>query len=140
MRERLQGHRPLLKLASFKIVIGLQVLQNMAWTILNQHGSFIPWSPYYFSYNDLSLGLPQLIMAWELLGMTILFFWAYGFTQFQAADGRAAGPVSALVQVINPGDILEALLYSFIGRKRQGADDADFTASYRKHDRGEESD
>ena len=111
-KERLAGHQPLLKMGAFKLVLVLQVIQSIVFTVLSHTDVFIPSAPLHVSYNDLAEGLPMVLFAWELVVASIIFLWAFGFGRFRAearsGSPSAGGPFTALLATVNPSDIWQA--------------------------------
>lgn len=85
MHSRLEshGHRPALKLVSFKLVVGLEAAQDILFAALGQSGAYFPTAPYRVSWVDFSTGIPLLILVFEMTIVSVAFMWAYSFEEYR---------------------------------------------------------
>jgi hypothetical protein len=104
----LRKHYILLKLATFKGVIGLSFLQSFIISILSGHGVLKPTK--YMTYHDVDTGLSSLILACEMPIFAILLVFAFPPTSYKGRGGAAAGPLSAIVDAFNVTDLLSAFV------------------------------
>lgn len=112
-----QGHSPLLKLAAFKLAIGLQAIQTIIFTTLATHTDvFRPPAPYYISYNDLARGLPIVLVSLYIFLTTISYLWAFEFKRFRG-ETKQSGPGGALLAIFNPSDVLQSMIHAFFGSR-----------------------
>lgn len=79
-----KGHRPILKLFSFKFIVGLESLQAILFSVLAEKGIYFPKPPYHVSWADFAIGVPQLVLSYELVFVSILFMWSYTFEPYRA--------------------------------------------------------
>jgi len=125
-KGKLQHHKILLKLFTFKSIIGLNVVQSVCHTtylfvhiiILTQHPKFtisilsghnILKPSEYMTYHDVQVGLPSLILACEMPIFAIMMFVAFSPAPY-THNGPAAGPLSAIVDAFNVTDLLSAFV------------------------------
>ncbi|KAH7093706.1 organic solute transporter Ostalpha-domain-containing protein [Paraphoma chrysanthemicola] len=106
-KTKLQQHRILLKLFTFKSIIGLNVLQTFVISILSGHNVLKPSK--YLTYHDVDTGLASLILACEMPIFSILMLFAFPSTPYRSS-GPAAGPLSAIVDAFNISDLLSAFI------------------------------
>ncbi|KAL5121565.1 hypothetical protein ACEQ8H_000637 [Pleosporales sp. CAS-2024a] len=106
-KQKLAQHGILLKLLTFKGIIGLSVLQNFVISILSGHNILKPTK--YMTYHDIEYGLGSLILACEMPIFALLMCVAFSPMQY-AKNGRAAGPLSAILDGLNITDLLSAFV------------------------------
>ncbi|KAF2030266.1 hypothetical protein EK21DRAFT_112184 [Setomelanomma holmii] len=106
-KTKLLQHRILLKLFTFKSIIGLNVLQTFIISILSGHHFLKPSK--YMTYHDVNTGLASLILACEMPIFSILMLFAFPPTPYKS-NGPAAGPLSAIVDAFNISDLLSAFV------------------------------
>ncbi|KAH3909842.1 hypothetical protein HBI56_130860 [Parastagonospora nodorum] len=106
-KTKLQQHKILLKLFTFKSIIGLNVVQSFTISILSGHNILKPSK--YMTYHDVQVGLPSLILACEMPIFAIMMFIAFSPAPY-TRNGPAAGPLSAIVDAFNVTDLLSAFV------------------------------
>jgi hypothetical protein len=77
------GHRPLMKLISFKIIVGIEGMQDIIFASLGDSGVYFPKPPYRVSWSDFSRGIPQLLLSLEMVAVSIAFLWSFSFDDYQ---------------------------------------------------------
>ncbi|KAI0473070.1 organic solute transporter Ostalpha-domain-containing protein [Xylariaceae sp. FL0804] len=87
LKTQLVHHRTLQKLFAFKVLVGLQVVQEVAYKVLHAiHPSPLDPTPY-LSARDIEIGLPLMIVSIELVFLSVFFHFAYTVTPYQAELG-----------------------------------------------------
>jgi hypothetical protein len=103
----LSKHGILLKLMTFKGVLGLNFLQSFIISILAGNGVLRPTQ--YMTFHDVNTGLASLILACEMPIFAVLLVFAFSHRPYKRAPGGpAAGPLNAIVDAINITDLLSA--------------------------------
>lgn len=115
------GHRPLLKLFSFKLVVGLDATQAILFSALADTGTYFPKWPYHVSWNDFAVGIPSFILIWELTIVSFIFLWSFTFEPYKKLaleKGEKVQPQSwrAFIQALDMRDIFHAVIYMFTAR------------------------
>ncbi|KAJ4326196.1 hypothetical protein N0V94_000142 [Neodidymelliopsis sp. IMI 364377] len=106
-KPKLLQHRILLKLFTFKSIIGLNVVQTFVINILAGHGTLSPTK--YLTYHDINDGLASLILACEMPIFALLMLFAFSPKPYKNTNKVAAvGPLKALVDALNITDLLGA--------------------------------
>lgn len=119
MHSRLQnhGHRPLLKLISFKLIVGIEALQDVLFSLLAETGVYFPKPPYHVSYSDFAVGVPQFILVWEMTVVIIVFMWAYTFEDYRrmlvAGEPILMPTWRAFLDVLDLSDTWKSFKYMF---------------------------
>ncbi|KAL8791140.1 MAG: hypothetical protein Q9195_006037 [Heterodermia aff. obscurata] len=108
LRSDLRAHKPLLKLIGIKGIVFLSFVQNIIFTILHSTNALKPTSA--LSYNDITFGLPNLLLCIEMLLFSFIHLVAFNSTPYHVA-GRSSyegGPlgVKAIAAACNPVDII----------------------------------
>ena len=114
MASELKHHRALFKLFAFKVGVALELVQSVLFTVLSQERVFFP--TLYVSYNDFCVGLDQFIICWEMFFFSIMFIWAYEYGPYRLQVQQGAmtkGVGGALLDVINPWDIVRGVIFMF---------------------------
>jgi hypothetical protein len=124
-KAKLLKHSILLKLFTFKSIIGLNALQSVSEHTIHTHvdnerstiltlwqfiisiltGQNVLKSTKYMTYHDINTGLPSLILACEMPIFSILLILAFPVTPYKS-DTPAAGPLSAIFDALNITDLL----------------------------------
>ncbi|KAK4945638.1 hypothetical protein LTR10_015257 [Elasticomyces elasticus] len=116
-RSQLPEQRTLLKLVSFKGVVGLEGFQDILFPVLADTSVFKPKPPFYVSWNDFAKGIPQFILVWEITIVAFLFVRSMTFEPYRQAVQRgiplAATPGSAFLDSVNVMDIWRGVKYMF---------------------------
>lgn len=109
------GHRPLLKLVSFKFVVGLEAMQDILFSALAESGTYFPKPPYHVSWSDFDVGIPSLILVWELTIISIVFMWSFSFEEYRrlALQGEKIQTSSwkAFLDALDVRDVWQGVKY-----------------------------
>ncbi|KAE8838450.1 hypothetical protein PTNB73_03534 [Pyrenophora teres f. teres] len=106
-KELLQKHQILLKLFTFKSVLGLNFFQSFVISMLAGHGKLRPNK--YMTFHDINTGLASLILACEMPTFAILMIVAFSPQPYKYQGGPAASPLNAIFDACNISDLLSAL-------------------------------
>ncbi|KAF1931206.1 uncharacterized protein M421DRAFT_417864 [Didymella exigua CBS 183.55] len=108
-KPKLLQHRILLKLFTFKSIIGLNVAQTFIINILAGHGTLTPTK--YMTYHDINDGLASLILACEMPFFAVLMLFAFPSKPYKNSNKAASvGPIKAIVQALDIRDLLGAIV------------------------------
>jgi hypothetical protein len=129
LRPELGEHKGQFKLWSFKGIVGLETTQQVLFTSLASARVFYPEPPFHFSWNDITIGIPNLILVWEMVIVATMFFWSFDFRRYrelalsdrsrvQATAGRA------FLEVVNISDLYRCAAYAIWGRVSPQGEDA----------------
>lgn len=95
------------KLLSFKVIIGLNVLQTWLFKILVQHNVLKPSSK--LSYADLLYGVPAALTSMESVLFALSFHYAYSSGEYASKPKRMSF-ARAVVYSANPLDLLKGMV------------------------------
>ena len=116
-RPKMHEHLALLKLASFKIVVGLDALQTILFPTLAENGVFTPTPPFRVSWNDFAYALPNFLLVAEVLICAASFLWAFNAARYrQQTQAHKSSALVALRDVLKISDIWAGVAYAFWGR------------------------
>lgn len=111
------GHRPFLKLLSFKLIVGLEAFQGILFSVLADTGIYFPKSPYHVSWFDFTIGLPQFVLVFELTIVSIVFMWSFSFEEYRRLTIKGepilAPTWKAFLQTFDLRDISQGTKYMF---------------------------
>ncbi|KAH6621926.1 organic solute transporter Ostalpha-domain-containing protein [Boeremia exigua] len=108
-KPKLLQHKILLKLFTFKSIIGLNVAQTFIINILAGHGTLSPNK--YMTYHDINDGLASLILACEMPIFALLMIFAFPSKPYKNSNKAASvGPFKAIVQALDIRDLLGAIV------------------------------
>ncbi|KZM19009.1 hypothetical protein ST47_g9836 [Ascochyta rabiei] len=108
-KPKLLQHNILLKLFTFKSIIGLNVVQTFVINILAGNGTLSPNK--YMTYQDVNDGLASLILACELPFFALLMIFAFPSKPYKNSNRAAgAGPVKAIFEALDIRDLLGAIV------------------------------
>jgi hypothetical protein len=107
-----ENRKPMAKLLALKILVGLDVLQSLIFSILLSTSAIKPTTT--LSLPDLVIGVPGLMVCIECVIFSLLFLWAYAPTpykvrEYESEQGTYTGSLSfiaALVDVLDVRDVL----------------------------------
>ncbi|KAF1344172.1 organic solute transporter subunit alpha/Transmembrane protein, partial [Delphinella strobiligena] len=103
----MKPRRAMSKLLSFKIIIGLNVLQTWIFKILVQHNVLKPSNR--LSYADLLYGVPAALTSMESVLFALSFHYAFSSGEY-ASKPKCMSFVRAVVNSANPMDLLKGML------------------------------
>lgn len=117
----MKPRRAMSKLLSFKIIIGLNVLQTWIFKILVQHNVLKPSNR--LSYADLLYGVPAALTSMESVLFALSFHYAFSSGEY-ASKPKCMSFVRAVVNSANPMDLLKGMLrtISLLGSSRSRED------------------
>lgn len=111
------GHRPFLKLVSFKAIVGIDALQDILFSALAGSGTYFPKPPYHVSWADFDKGIPAFILVWEMSVVSVIFLWSFTFEPFRkmVMEGERVQISSrkAFLAAFDVRDIWQGFKYSF---------------------------
>jgi hypothetical protein len=119
MHEHLNnhGHNPMLKLVSFKAIVGIEGIQDILFAGLGDGGVYFPKPPYHVSWSDFSKGIPQFLLALEMVVVTIAFLWSFTFHDYQRLVLEGEKPTGQMIrclgEALNPLEIWQGVKYMF---------------------------
>ncbi|KAM0811629.1 putative Transmembrane protein 184C [Seiridium cardinale] len=136
LKVELRPHRALQKLFAFKLLIGLQFLQQIVYMILTRINPSPLQPTAMLSYTDMQIGIPLLLVSCELVIFSVFFHFAYSVTPYcstsrlhkpvshdDADDGHInadsgsyyGGPlgIRAWISTFNPSEIVAAIMFAF---------------------------
>ena len=126
LRSDLRAHKPFLKLVGIKGIVFLSFVQNVIFTILRSADALKPTST--LSYNDITFGLPNLLLCIEMLLFSFLHLVALNSTPYHVSgrDGYEGGTlgVKAITAACNPIDIMSGVVQAIgylTGSKHSGS-------------------
>lgn len=112
-----QGHRPTLKLVSFKLIVGLEAIQNILFPALGDDGIYFPTPPYHVSWSDFAIGIPQLILIVEMAIASVVFLWSFSFEEYKRlvikGEPVRAPAWRAFFQTFDIRDVWQGVIYMF---------------------------
>ena len=107
MKGHLEGKKVYFKLFSFKLVVGLEILQSVLFSVLSAERVFPPTK--YVSYDDFATGLEWFILTFEMIFVSIMFITAFEFAPYRQ-DARNGIPreglFRAVLEITNPMDFI----------------------------------
>jgi len=112
LKPTLSGYRPVAKLLTLKIIVGLDVLQTLIFSALNSAGDIKPTT--HLNLPDLLIGTPGLLLCCECMLFSLLFLWSFNPNAYPATQDQGAsthlGFFAALFDVLNISDIIMGVL------------------------------
>jgi hypothetical protein len=112
-KSDLRPHDGGIKLVTFKLIIFLQLTQNLIFTFLALEGELHATT--YISYDDLSIGLPSCLTCIEALICSVVLLWPFSVKPFRlghhGASCRKLGLGAAVLDTINIWDIIKGSWY-----------------------------
>jgi hypothetical protein len=116
LKPSLGGFRPLAKLLTLKLLVGLAILQDLIFSILSNTGAIKATDA--TNLPDLLIGTPGLMICCECFIFSLLFLWPYsaksysmGAIDVEGQGNYHLGILSALLDVLNITDIISGVLY-----------------------------
>ncbi|KAJ5984242.1 hypothetical protein N7481_006341 [Penicillium waksmanii] len=86
LKGYMKEHQPLLKLLAFKLVVGLEFLEQIIFTILHSTDALKPSDT--LSYADTIIGLPTLLICLQMVPFAFLFYYAYSVKPYKTSNAR----------------------------------------------------
>jgi len=128
MKHVLKPRGVLKQLFCFKFCVFLNFLQTIIFSFLNSSGNLKPNK--YLTYDDISNGLPSLILCCEMAIIAPVFYFAYSIKPYKIGAATPAhgpspqyyqggpGGIRAILSALNVFDLLGTLLAGMRGRFR----------------------
>jgi hypothetical protein len=115
--QPMRQQRAVAKLWVFKTVVLLDTTQSTVFSFAAGRGVYTPSEPYLMSWNDFAKGIPLLMLSVELVVCAICFLWVYQPKQYLVNGPPPESPFAALLQTVDPRDIVVATMQSFLPGK-----------------------
>lgn len=119
LKLALGGYKIITKLLALKLIIFLDVLQSLIFSILSNTGDIKPTKTQ--SLPDLLIGTPELIVCCECFIFSLLYFWPYSARSYTARKHDAnqqsyprMGFFRAIIDVMNISDIITGGFYMVV--------------------------
>ncbi|KAL3474446.1 organic solute transporter Ostalpha-domain-containing protein [Aspergillus californicus] len=80
-------HKPMMKLLAFKMVVGLEFLEQIVFMVLDSTSTLNPSAT--LSYADTIIGIPTLIICLQVVPFAFLFYYAYSIKPYTTFDVRS---------------------------------------------------
>jgi len=111
-----------LKLITFKAVVAFESVQSVLFPVLAQYQIFKVSTPYYVSFNDFAVGIPQFMIVVEMVFVAVSYLWSFHFNRYRGQvlrEGKLiqANPGAALLEVFDMRDIWQSVAYAFFGMR-----------------------
>jgi len=142
-----ENRKPMAKLLALKILVGLDVLQSLIFSILLSTSAITPTST--LSLPDLVIGVPGLMVCIECFVFSLLYLWAYSpapykVREYESEQGAVyTGKLSfigALIDVLDVRDIFSgviSILAAFQGWKGGASgDESGLDGGYQQYPEG----
>ena len=130
LKPSLANFRPIAKLISLKLIVGIDVLQSLIFSALSNSGDIKPTT--FLNLPDLLIGTPGLMLCIECALFSVLFWWSftsrpYSASTYQSREDSSPrlGVFSALIKVLNISDIIAGLVYCLNARPGVQSDEGD---------------
>ncbi|KAI9740240.1 MAG: hypothetical protein M1834_004818 [Cirrosporium novae-zelandiae] len=124
LKAELAGHRPLLKLIAFKLIVFLDLVQTSIFTFLASSDDNSLSSK--FTYQDLTIGLPCLLTSIEMALFALAFIYVFNTADYKSKT-RSSPPLpyfQAFADAMNPSDLLIGIYDAFLFlSQRSGTED-----------------
>lgn len=115
LKKQMDGHHVLLKLVTFKGVVGIVLLQTPIFSGLAEHRVFQGTKN--VSIVDFAIGTPSFLICVEMFIVTLLFLWSFSASEYKnlakSQNLRREGAGKALLDVVDIRDILKGCWYMF---------------------------
>ncbi|KAJ5114254.1 hypothetical protein NUU61_000013, partial [Penicillium alfredii] len=79
-RSYMQEQKPMMKLLAFKLIVGLEFLEQIIFMVLDSTGTLKPSGT--LSYADIIIGLPTLIICLQVVPFAFVFYHAYSIKPY----------------------------------------------------------
>ena len=110
-------HKPLLKLISFKLIVFLNFIQGIVFSVLT--GQNLLHGSHKTTGKDLTIGIPALIVAVEQVFFAIFFHYSFRSREYhedvlqkQGLQVRRKGTLAAALEAMNPMDVIMGIVTS----------------------------
>ncbi|KAJ5595974.1 hypothetical protein N7450_002432 [Penicillium hetheringtonii] len=99
LKSHMKEHKPLLKLLAFKLIVGLEFLEEIIFMILDSTSALEPTDT--LSYADTKIGIPTLIICLQVVPFVFLFHYAYSVKPYEALSTKGASGSHPYLAVID---------------------------------------
>lgn len=117
LHTELLEHHSLLKLISFKGVVALEATQGILFSVLANTGVYFPKPPYYVSWADFDVGIPEFVLVWEITIVAVIFLWGYPSVPYsdivQAGNAPVVPTWKGFLSAFYAHDIGDGVKYMF---------------------------
>jgi len=117
LKDHMLGRKALPKLLSFKLFVLITTLQHFVFSMLASHVS----GNSKVTYHDITIGLQSLLVCIESLLCTVSFYFFFRASEYrqsqkdESATLAVYGPAGALLNSLNPVDLLRGIILAFGG-------------------------
>ncbi|KAJ5987764.1 hypothetical protein N7481_002974 [Penicillium waksmanii] len=108
LKSHMQEQKPMMKLLAFKLVVGLEFLEQrvkpltikqIVFMVLDATGTLKPSDT--LSYADIIIGLPTLIICLQVVPFAFLFYHAYSIKSYTKMNVKRSGDSQQYLAVVN---------------------------------------
>ena len=82
------AHKPLWKLISFKLVVFLNFIQSLVFGFVSANKSVIAKMGAKFTFDDLYIGIPNLLICFEMVLLSLMMHYTYRSREYHPNNGR----------------------------------------------------
>lgn len=113
LRTEMAPRKPLLKLVSFKLVVGVNFIQQLIFSIISGAGALNGNNK--VTYNDLNIGLPAFLVVIENFIFAVFFHYSFRSLEYRPSEngGHALGTLRGALNAMNISDLLGAIAQMF---------------------------
>ncbi|KAJ5504776.1 hypothetical protein N7463_007650 [Penicillium fimorum] len=97
LKSYMEGQKPMMKLLAFKMVVGLEFLEQIIFMVLDSTGTLKPSAT--LSYADTIIGLPTLIICLQVVPFAFLFYYAYSIKPYTTLNVNCTSNLQYLAVV-----------------------------------------
>jgi len=127
--EHLAPNQPFLKILAIKLVIFLSFWQSVGISVGTSTLEIIRPNEV-LAYPDIKVGIPSLLLCFEMACFAVLHFWAFPWRiySYSALGNKKGGPlgIGAIWDAVNVWDVAKGfgrgVRWLFVGAKRRGED------------------
>ena len=87
LRTHTKQHRSLAKLVAFKSIVFLTFVQTIVYMILGSFTNVLKPTDM-MTYADLNIGIPNMIVCFEMVLFSVFFHWAYSYHPYVITDSN----------------------------------------------------
>jgi Organic solute transporter Ostalpha len=142
LKDDIQEHKPLLKVAAIKLVIFLSFWQTLAVSLLTGTGAIKPSNQ--IQAPDIKIGIPAMLLDIEMAIFAIFHLWAFSWKPYSLRSKQNLAEsvpghdlartdykggflgIKAIIEAFNPWDLVKAVgraaRWTFVGRKSRTQD------------------
>lgn len=109
LKKPMASHKPLWKLVSFKLIVFLNFIQSLVFSYVSANKSVIAHMGHKFTFNDLYIGIPNLLICFEMVLLSLMMHFTYRSREYHPNNGRPRLSMwSAFLDSFNLSDIIVA--------------------------------